>query len=98
MEMRSHGIVPGVIQVPHSGQPIIQMRDAQPSGGYPKFGTVIEADLWRLGQAPIGSRIRFVETTWDEAVAALDESAGAGSRRCARMVALHRSAPRRGRA
>ena len=26
-----------------------QMRDAQPSGGYPKFGTVIEADLWRLG-------------------------------------------------
>ena len=73
MEMRSHGIVPGVIQVPHSGQPIIQMRDAQPSGGYPKIGTVIEADLWRLGQAPIGSRIRFVEATWDEAVAALDE-------------------------
>ena len=49
------------------------MRDAQPSGGYPKIGTVIEADLWRLGQAPIGSRIRFVETTWAEAIAALDE-------------------------
>jgi allophanate hydrolase subunit 2 len=44
-----------------------------PSGGYPKFGTVIEADLWRLGQAPIGSRVRFVETTWDDAGAALDE-------------------------
>ncbi|HSV53214.1 MAG TPA: biotin-dependent carboxyltransferase family protein [Burkholderiaceae bacterium] len=73
LEMRSHGIVPGVIQVPAGGQPIIQMRDAQPSGGYPKFGTVIEADLWRLGQAPIGSRVRFVETTWDDAVAALDE-------------------------
>ena len=66
MEMRSHGIVPGVIQVPHGGQPIVQMCDAQPSGGYPKIGTVIEADLWRLGQAPIGSRVRFVETTWDE--------------------------------
>lgn len=73
MEMRSHGIVPGVIQVPPGGQPIVQMRDAQPSGGYPKFGTVIEADLWRLGQAPIGSRIRFIETTYEEAVASLDE-------------------------
>ncbi len=74
IEMRSHGIVPGVIQVPSGGQPIVQMRDAQPSGGYPKIGTVIEADLWRLGQAPIGSRIRFVETNWEEAVAALDQT------------------------
>lgn len=73
MEMRSHGIVPGVIQVPPGGQPIVQMRDAQPSGGYPKFGTVIEADLWRLGQAPIGSRMRFIETSFSEAVAALAE-------------------------
>lgn len=70
-DIRSHGIVPGVIQVPHSGQPIIQMRDAQPSGGYPKIGTVIEADLWRLGQARAGSRIRFVRCTYEEAVAAL---------------------------
>ncbi|MDM0019233.1 biotin-dependent carboxyltransferase family protein [Variovorax saccharolyticus] len=92
MELRSHGIVPGVIQVPHSGQPIIQMRDAQPSGGYPKFGTVIEADLWRLGQAPIGSRIRFVETGWDEAVAALEQKE-AWLAKVARMVALRRSAP-----
>jgi len=73
MEIRSHGIVPGVIQVPSSGQPIVQMRDAQPSGGYPKFGTVIEADLWRLGQAAIGSRVRFVEATYESAIAALDE-------------------------
>jgi len=73
MEMRSHGIVPGVIQVPPGGQPIVQMRDAQPSGGYPKLGTVIEADLWRLGQAPIGSQVRFIRATWDEAVAALAE-------------------------
>jgi len=93
MEVRSHGIVPGVIQVPHSGQPIIQMRDAQPSGGYPKLGTVIEADLWRLGQAPIGSRIRFVECNWDEAVAAQDEIE-AWLARVGRMVDLQRSAPR----
>lgn len=70
IELRSHGIVPGVIQVPHGGQPIVQMRDAQPSGGYPKIGTIIEADLWRFGQAPIGSAIRFIRCGWDEAVAA----------------------------
>lgn len=72
LEIRSHGIVPGVIQVPHGGQPIVQMRDAQPSGGYPKFATVIEADLWRLGQAPIGSQVRFVECSYAEALDALD--------------------------
>jgi biotin-dependent carboxylase-like uncharacterized protein len=75
IELRSHGIVPGVIQVPHGGQPIVQMRDAQPSGGYPKIATVIDADLWRLGQAPIGSRVRFLESTWEKALAALDETA-----------------------
>jgi biotin-dependent carboxylase-like uncharacterized protein len=89
MEMRSHGIVPGVIQVPPDGQPIVQMRDAQPSGGYPKIGTVIEADLWRLGQAPIGGRIRFIETSWDEALAALDELQ-AWLAEATRQVALHR--------
>lgn len=74
VEMRSHGIVPGVIQVPSGGQPIVQMRDAQPSGGYPKLGAVIEADLWRLGQAPIGSRVRFIEASWEQAIAAQDET------------------------
>jgi biotin-dependent carboxylase-like uncharacterized protein len=73
IELRSHGIVPGVIQVPHGGQPIVQMRDAQPSGGYPKIGTIIEADLWRLAQAPIGSHVRFVQCGWDEALAAGEE-------------------------
>ena len=89
LEMRSHGIVPGVIQVPPDGQPIVQMRDAQPTGGYPKIGTVIEADLWRLGQAPIGSRIRFVETTWDAALDALEE-VQAWLCNVRRQVSLHR--------
>ncbi len=88
IELRSHGIVPGVIQIPHGGQPIVQMRDAQPSGGYPKIGTVIEADLWRLGQAPIGSRIRFVACTWDEAVAAFEETERWAAR-VRRLAALH---------
>ncbi|MCX7316309.1 MAG: biotin-dependent carboxyltransferase family protein [Hyphomicrobiales bacterium] len=91
LELRSHGIVPGVIQVPHGGQPIIQMRDAQPSGGYPKIGTVIDADLWRLGQVQIGSSVRFVEVSWPEAVKALQDVTD-WLEEVRRMVALGRTA------
>lgn len=69
-ELRSHGVVPGVIQVPRGGQPIIQMADAATMGGYPKIGAVIEADLWRLGQARPGDLLQFMETEYETAVAA----------------------------
>ena len=36
-EMLSHGLLPGVIQVPHNGQPIVLMNDAQTTGGYPRI-------------------------------------------------------------
>jgi len=90
IEKRSHGIVPGVIQVPHRGQPIIQLRDAQPSGGYPKIGTVIEADLWRIGQTRIGSRLRFVKTSYEDALSALAENERYLDK-VANLVALYRS-------
>ncbi|AYM60017.1 biotin-dependent carboxyltransferase family protein [Agrobacterium fabrum] len=67
IEMRSHGVVPGVVQVPPGGEPIIQMSDANTAGGYPKVAGVIECDLWRLGQARIGSRLQFVRSTHAEA-------------------------------
>lgn len=73
LEMRSHGIVPGVIQVPHGGQPIIQMRDAQPMGGYPKIGTVIEADIWRLSQISGGKSLRFIEVDYRQGLEAQEE-------------------------
>jgi biotin-dependent carboxylase-like uncharacterized protein len=70
-ELLSHGLVPGTIQVPPSGQPIIQMSDANTSGGYPKMGVVIEADMWRLAQARPGDRLVFRVATVSEAVTAL---------------------------
>ena len=73
IELRSHGIVPGVIQVPPGGQPIIQLADAATMGGYPKIGTVIEADLWRLGQARPGDRLSFREVNYEDALAAARE-------------------------
>lgn len=72
-DLVSHGVVPGVVQVPPSGQPIILLADAQTTGGYPKIGTVISADLWRLGQARLGSTVYFSECTAAEAREALRE-------------------------
>jgi len=72
-EMNSHGILPGVVQVPPGGQPIVQMADANVSGGYPKIATVIGADLWRLGQARAQEKIRFHRVSPAQALQARDE-------------------------
>ncbi|HTU68895.1 MAG TPA: biotin-dependent carboxyltransferase family protein [Candidatus Baltobacteraceae bacterium] len=60
---RSRAVFPGFIQLPPSGEPIVLMSDAQTTGGYPLAGVVIEEDLWKLAQAPIGARIRFISTS-----------------------------------
>ncbi|KQW42411.1 allophanate hydrolase [Pelomonas sp. Root662] len=70
-ELASHGVLPGVIQVPPSGQPIVLLADAQTTGGYPNIGVVIRADLWKLAQLRLGATLRFVPCTQDEAIAAL---------------------------
>ena len=70
-ELFSHGIVPGTVQVPASGTPIIQLADANTCGGYPKIATVVEADLWKLAQAPVGAKLRFQEATRAEGIGAL---------------------------
>lgn len=67
-ELLSHGIVPGTVQVPPAGQPIVQLTDANTCGGYPKIATVIEADLWRFAQAPAGSTLCFVPVDEDGAL------------------------------
>ena len=89
VEMRSYGLVAGIIQVPPSGEPIIQLSDANTAGGYPKIATVIEADLWRLGQAQLRNFIRFEEVTYDAAVDAMAPVAAylAGIRRTADLSA-----------
>ncbi len=75
LELFSHGILPGVVQVPSNGQPIIQLADANTCGGYPKIAAVIEADLWRVAQAPVGARLRFVPVDAEAAAVALEEQA-----------------------
>jgi allophanate hydrolase len=59
-EIVSDATVPGSVQVPGNGQPIVLLADAQTAGGYPKIATVIGADLPRLAAARPGSALRFV--------------------------------------
>ncbi|AJZ88605.1 hypothetical protein VW41_05960 [Klebsiella michiganensis] len=74
-EMLSHGLLPGVIQVPHNGQPIVLMNDAQTTGGYPRIACVIEADLYHLAQVRLGEPIHFMPCTLAEALKARREQA-----------------------
>ncbi|MBU6489235.1 MAG: biotin-dependent carboxyltransferase family protein [Burkholderiales bacterium] len=72
-DMLSHAVLPGTIQVPSNGQPIVLMSDAQTTGGYPRIGVVIAADLWTLAQVRLGGAVRFVRSTREEARYALAE-------------------------
>lgn len=66
-ELPSHAVLPGVVQVPPDGLPIVLMADAQATGGYPRLAVLIEADLPRLAQCAPGQRLRFLPV--DEAQA-----------------------------
>lgn len=61
-------ITPGDIQIPGDGAPYVLLPEAQTTGGYPRIGTVIPADLPRLAQAPAGATLRFAFVTLDEAL------------------------------
>jgi len=69
-DMLSSGVIPGTIQVPPSGLPIILMGDAQTTGGYPRIGVVIRADLWKLAQAPLNGKLRLVQVDMAQSLAA----------------------------
>jgi KipI family sensor histidine kinase inhibitor len=59
-EIVSDGMVPGCIQIPPDGQPIVMLADGPTTGGYPKIATVVTADLGRLAQlVPGEGRVRF---------------------------------------
>jgi len=65
--IKSEGIIKGVIQVPTDGNPIIMLSDHGTIGGYPKIGVVISADYDKLVQLPPGSKIKFKEIELSEA-------------------------------
>ena len=65
--IRSEGLIKGVIQVPGDGNPIIMLSDYGTIGGYPKIAVVISADHDKLTQLTPGSKIKFKLVELNEA-------------------------------
>ena len=63
----SDALLPGAIQVPKDGKPILIMKDAQTTGGYPKVAVAITPDISNLGQARTNDSVEFCKTTVREA-------------------------------
>ncbi|MFG0230894.1 biotin-dependent carboxyltransferase family protein [Achromobacter sp. 413638] len=63
----------GSIQVPAGVEPIILHRDAVSGGGYAMIGTVISADMDKVGQMQPNQSARFEKVTLEQALAARRE-------------------------
>lgn len=67
----SDGIALGAIQIAGDRKPLILLADRQPTGGYPKLGHVIRADIGRLAQMRPGETCRFAAVSVADARSAL---------------------------
>ena len=65
--------MPGAIQVPGDGRPLVILADGPTIGGYPVVGVVTRAELPRLGQVRPGDRLAFEPQDVDDARAAWRE-------------------------
>lgn len=59
-ELESEPMVPGAIQVPPGGRPVVLLADHPTTGGYPVVAVVVTEDLDRLAQLAPGDPVRFV--------------------------------------
>lgn len=66
-ELASFGVIPGTIQLPPSGQPVVLGPDCQTTGGYPILGAVIKADMPLLAQAARGAVVEFESVDIEDA-------------------------------
>ena len=62
----SEGLIPGAIQIPGDGKPIIILTELV-TGGYTKIATVISTDLVKVAQLKPGDRVRFEAVSIEEA-------------------------------
>lgn len=63
LSLLSAGVLPGDVQVPSNGLPIVLSNDAQTIGGYPRIACVIQADLWQLAHLPPLTSVYFQPVT-----------------------------------
>jgi biotin-dependent carboxylase-like uncharacterized protein len=58
-ELPSEGLVPGAVQVPPDGAPVLFLADHPVTGGYPVLAVVLTADLPLAAQLRPGDGVRF---------------------------------------
>jgi len=63
----SRAVMPGTVQLPPDGQPILLLADSQTTGGYPVIAHVCSVDLPRASQLRPNDQIIFEEITLEEA-------------------------------
>ncbi len=68
LSILSEVIVPGDIQITGDGTPFILLSECQTTGGYPRIGSVLPADLPKVVQAQPGEGLQFAFVSLDEAV------------------------------
>ncbi|MEX0304568.1 MAG: biotin-dependent carboxyltransferase family protein [Leisingera sp.] len=68
LKVVSEVIVPGDIQITGDGSPFVLLSECQTTGGYPRIGSVLPADLPLAAQARPGTVFRFRFVTLEEAV------------------------------
>ena len=64
----SEGISYGTIQIPKDGKPIILLKERQTIGGYPKIGSILSMDCFKLSQAKFNTKVKFKEISYAEAL------------------------------
>ncbi|SFN25801.1 5-oxoprolinase subunit C family protein [Dokdonella immobilis] len=62
-ERVSEPVMPGTLQLPPDGNPILLLADAQTHGGYPRIAHAIATDLPRLAQLRPGESLRLLPCT-----------------------------------
>ncbi|MFV0243705.1 MAG: biotin-dependent carboxyltransferase family protein [Qingshengfaniella sp.] len=70
LSVLSDAVGPGDVQIGGDGVPVILLAECQTTGGYPRIGTVIPADLPRAAQAMAGAPLQFRFVGTQEALAA----------------------------
>lgn len=68
--LASFPVMPGAIQVPPSGLPVILGPDCGVTGGYPVAGVVIDADLHKVARLSTGTSISLIPVTREQAAQA----------------------------
>ncbi|MGX5202614.1 5-oxoprolinase subunit C family protein [Aliikangiella sp. IMCC44632] len=72
-QMTSSGLIPGSIQIPANGLPIIATADSHTIGGYPRIGNVCLCDRDLLGQLAPHDKVNFTYISRQQATELVKE-------------------------